>query len=992
MHADDSRAHPPRFRVSLQLAVSLLLIGTAVAVGVVVGVYNYRQTSRIVLEAADDVFRRMGREVALELGRSAAPVRTLIDVLAQQRVAEASTLDERLAQLPAFIEALRKNPSLTALYVGYDDGGFYLVRPIRDEATRVALKAAADAAFVVQSIERMQSGTASVKFFDLRSDASRIDVVDRPDFAFDPRTRAWYLKAIVADDQVQTDPYVFFTTREPGITFARKARFGHGVVGADITLTNLSELLRNQHVAPSTELLLLTGSGLVVARNRPGSVARNDASLGGVRLAPMSETPDGVVTALAPRFGADAGARNFTFVAAGREWVGGFERLGNEAGAPLYLAIATPVDELLEGAQTIRSQSWLVTAALIAVALPLAWLAASRVSRPLRRLAGDARAIGAFDFTERRRVPSIVREVDQLGHAMHASTTTVRRFLDISEALAAERNLERLIARVLDETMLLARADAASIHLFDAKTRQLKPAHYVHRRGGGETSAIGSVAVDDAKQFAQPLARAVFDGRTVLVNVERDNREGRAWLGSEAQHIGNDHIGLLAVPLRDRAGEIQGVLTLLHGSIRVEDAQPQVVAFVEKLSGVAAIAIETRRLIAEQKALLEAFLQLLAAAIDAKSPYTGGHCQRVPELTKMLAQAACDARDGPYRDFALSEDEWEAVHIASWLHDCGKVTTPEYVVDKATKLETLCDRIHEVRTRFEVLKRDAEIAYWKACTAGGDEAALASRLHTELKGLDDDFAFVASCNEGGEAMVSDSVERLRRIALRTWQRTLDDRLGISWEERQRKERMPAAGLPTTESLLADKPEHVIERGPADLMPAGNPFGFKLTVPADRYDRGEIHNLTVGRGTLTEEERYKINDHVVQTIIMLEKLPFPRHLRNVPELAGGHHEKVDGGGYPRGLTKEQMSPVARMMAIADIFEALTAVDRPYKKGKTLSEAIQIMGLMRKDRHIDAQLFELFLVSGVYRRYAERYLKPQQIDDVDIAAYVALGAEV
>jgi HD-GYP domain-containing protein (c-di-GMP phosphodiesterase class II) len=176
------------------------------------------------------------------------------------------------------------------------------------------------------------------------------------------------------------------------------------------------------------------------------------------------------------------------------------------------------------------------------------------------------------------------------------------------------------------------------------------------------------------------------------------------------------------------------------------------------------------------------------------------------------------------------------------------------------------------------------------------------------------------------------------------------------------------------------------------MPAGNPFGFKLTVPAHRYDRGEIHNLTVGRGTLTEEERYKINDHVVQTIIMLEKLPFPRHLRNVPELAGSHHEKVDGGGYPRGLTKEQMSPVARMMAIADIFEALTAVDRPYKKGKTLSEAIQIMGLMRKDRHIDAQLFELFLVSGAYRRYAERYLKPQQIDDVDIAAYVGLGAEV
>ena len=121
----------------------------------------------------------------------------------------------------------------------------------------------------------------------------------------------------------------------------------------------------------------------------------------------------------------------------------------------------------------------------------------------------------------------------------------------------------------------------------------------------------------------------------------------------------------------------------------------------------------------------------------------------------------------------------------------------------------------------------------------------------------------------------------------------------------------------------------------------------------------------------------------------KRLPFPRHLRNVPEIAGGHHETMDGRGYPRGLTKEQMSPVARMLVIADIFEALTAADRPYKKGKTLSEAIAIMGRMCREHHIDAQLFELFLASGVYRRYAEQYLQPQQIDDVDVGNYVAAG---
>src|SRR5262249_52884370 len=243
-----------------------------------------------------------------------------------------------------------------------------------------------------------------------------------------------------------------------------------------------------------------------------------------------------------------------------------------------------------------------------------------------------------------------------------------------------------------------------------------------------------------------------------------------------------------------------------------------------------------------------------------------------------------------------------------------------------------------------------------------------------------DFAFVARCNEGGESLAATDESRLHAIARRTWRRTLDDRLGVSWEERARMERRTAPQLPATEALLADKPEHVIEHRAGDALATDNPWGFKLDVPAHRYDRGELHNLTVARGTLTAEERYRINDHIVQTIIMLEKLPFPRHLKDVPEIAGGHHEKMDGTGYPRRLTRGQMSPVARMMAIADIFEALTAVDRPYKKGKTLSEALAIMARMRREQHVDPELFELFLRAGVHRRYAERFLRPEQIDAV------------
>jgi hypothetical protein len=317
------------------------------------------------------------------------------------------------------------------------------------------------------------------------------------------------------------------------------------------------------------------------------------------------------------------------------------------------------------------------------------------------------------------------------------------------------------------------------------------------------------------------------------------------------------------------------------------------------------------------------------------------------------------------------------------------VTTPEYVVDKATKLETIYDRIHEVRMRFEVLKRDAEIACLKAIAAGGDERALRAALERELKTLDEEFAFIAACNEGGEFMAPEKIARLKTIAARTWQRTLDDRLGVSWDEAKRMARTPAAPLPATETLLADKPGHIIEREAKDLMPDDNPWGFKLKVPEHLYNRGELYNLSIARGTLTEEERFKINDHIVQTIIMLTKLPFPKHLKSVAELAGGHHEKMDGTGYPKRLARGDMSVQARIMAIADIFEALTATDRPYKKGKMLSEAIKIMSFMKKDQHIDPELFDLFLSSGVYLDYARRYLEPRFIDTVDVASYVGTG---
>jgi response regulator RpfG family c-di-GMP phosphodiesterase len=387
-----------------------------------------------------------------------------------------------------------------------------------------------------------------------------------------------------------------------------------------------------------------------------------------------------------------------------------------------------------------------------------------------------------------------------------------------------------------------------------------------------------------------------------------------------------------------------------------------------------------------QAELMESFIKLIADAIDAKSPYTGGHCQRVPEIALMLAKVTDEEDSGVFKDFKLGgDDEWREFRIGAWLHDCGKVTTPEYVVDKATKLETIHNRIHEIRTRFEVIWRDIEIEGYERLIKGEDKENVMSWKQEEQRSLLDDFNFIAECNIGGEFMSEDKQNRVKEIAKRTWTRYFDDRAGISDAELMRYEGVQEKQVPAQEQLLSDRPEHIVRRVHFDEEEYKKE-GFILEVPEHLYDYGEIYNLCIQKGTLTQEERFKIQEHVIMTIKMLERLPYPENMQKIPEYAGTHHETMIGTGYPKGLQKRDLSIPARIMALADIFEALTACDRPYKKGKTLSEAIRIMSFMKKDEHIDAELFELFLRSGVYKEYAQAYLKPEQIDEVDIELYM------
>ena len=592
----------------------------------------------------------------------------------------------------------------------------------------------------------------------------------------------------------------------------------------------------------------------------------------------------------------------------------------------------------------------------LTVAIMLATLLATvLLSRLIAgRLAGLMRSVDAvrqLDFAAPPPPRSAILELDLLGQAMalmqqaigkrtaelEQAQSRLRTLVELGIAMGAERDVPKLAGMALEGAVHIAGASGGALFL---------------RHGEAQLREVGGDAEIDLASD-DPLARALRERRPVAAGAQ------------------------VAVPLRPLGGEVIGAMRLATAALPPEEE-----GFVEALAASAAAALDNRRLLEARDALLDALISLIAGAIDAKSPYTGGHCRRVPELAVMLAEAADGAEAGPLAPFRFAgPEEWREFRVAAWLHDCGKVATPEYVVDKATKLETLYNRIHEIRTRFEVLWRDAEIASLRRRLNGTSAMAEAAWLDTTLAELRDDYAFVAGCNLGAESMSAADLGRLAAIAERSWQRHFSDRLGLSMAEQQRLAPIPEPSLPAAARLLEDRPDHVVPRDPAAFALHAT-LKFALPVPRNQFDFGELRNLSIRHGTLTEEERFIINEHVLHSIAMLESLPLPKELRRVPEFAGTHHETLDGTGYPRRLGAAQLAVPSRIMAIADIFEALTASDRPYRPAKRLSEALAILQGMVGRGKLDADLYALFLAGGVCRRYAERFLRPEQID-LDLA---------
>lgn len=938
-------------RYSLALLTSLAITLGMLVLTLTLIYQAHRGMEAAKLRATSDSVEELVFAVNDRIRSLTEPPITALLLLRNSALTRVDSLEGRLDHVDVLADILRINEIVDAAYIGYPNGAFFLLRRL-PEGVDAPFAIPETTQFVLQSVTQSDGNESEseLRFYDSR--LGLLERRDNPDTEYDPRQRSWYQEAAETDEIALTDPYVFYTTRAIGVTLARKAADSNAVVGIDVTVSALSSQLEALKLTPHTEIAITDREGTVIAypdRNR--MVAGPDHA---PQLAHLEQLD---VPALDRVRAMPVSTEARQFEIASGQWFGISADLRSMHASGLQMLIAIPADELLADVWSlVRQQLW-VALGIVLILLVLGWLMGRRLGKPLEQLASEVGELSRFRFDTPITTESRIREAHELGVSLDDMAGTIRSFQSIALTLNRSQNLDALLHGILNELINILNEKHGAIYLFRQPLSRLE------------------------------LAVAVGEGyRNAIDEIEQDQQDDD--IVRELRHRLANH-AVYAV-LRNRENDLVGVLMIDLDQAHFEALDENITRFVHQIAGSAAVAIETRQLLEGQQRMIEGVVRLIADAIDAKSPYTSGHCERVPKLARMIVDKVIDADAGPYRDFNMTEWERYEFHIAAWLHDCGKITSPEYVVDKATKLETIYNRLHEIRTRFEVLHRDLEIDYLNRQLAGEDEEQARQHRDALQQELQDDFHFLAQSNIGGEAMDDQAIARLGQIGERRWLRHFSNRLGLSHDELQRHAETPEPALPVEEKLLADKPEHIVpweeeRKPPVARDDPRNRWGFDMALPDTAYNYGERYNLSIRRGTLTPEERFKINEHIVQTIIMLDDLPLPDRLSKVPRLAGTHHEKMDGTGYPRQLPGEELSVPEKAMVIADIFEALTAVDRPYKEGKTLTQALGIMVKMAQEGHVDPTMFNLFLRSGTYLDYARNFLREGQIDEVDVAAF-------
>jgi len=493
----------------------------------------------------------------------------------------------------------------------------------------------------------------------------------------------------------------------------------------------------------------------------------------------------------------------------------------------------------------------------------------------------------------------------------------LKRLNEIGVALSAERDLIALLELILEEARSFTHADAGTLYLVRGAFLSFE----IAQNNTLQSFMGGSHGKSDMPPV--PLNKESVSGYAAVTgetfNIEDVYTDQKYRFEGPKQYdrmTGYRTISMLVVPMKDHEDQVIGVVQLLNASDprsdQVKAFSPQDEALIQSLASQAAVAINNVRLIRETEQLFESFVQVMATAIDERSPYTGGHIRRVMEMAMAVAEALNVCNEGPLTEVSFDTDELNELRIAAWMHDIGKITTPEWVVDKPTKLTTIFDRIELVKTRLALAKKSIEVEMLEQKVAALEAgAAWPAEKDAEcartLAELDEDIAFLERANLPGEFMEEADLERLHEVAAKCYS--------------------------------VDKTAYLTEN--------------------------EIENLSIRKGSLTDVERLKINDHAAMSIKMLAQIPFTRNLQQVPSIAGAHHEKLDGSGYPQGLKAEDISLQARILALVDIFESISADDRPYRAKPMPREVVlRILQEEVDANHLDRDLFDLFMKEELY----------------------------
>ncbi|NOR80742.1 MAG: HAMP domain-containing protein, partial [Methyloprofundus sp.] len=696
---------------SLHFTTSALFIILIIVFGGVLSWQNYRKTSEILIASGDQLFDQITSELMLDFGGIRKSVIQTVNFVALSPISQADSLTERLKSLVLLSTALANEENMSAIQIGYLNGDYFIVRHIRSEYERKIFNAPEHSVFIVDNIGINTQGKRSLLRLFYNEKLQELSRNLALQTSYDPRVRPWYKLALDNTQVVSTEPYLFYFLRKVGLTLTLKSAHGASVIAADITLGQLSNTLSRQIPTPNTEIVVFDKKGSAFIYKDINRLVLKTID-DNFTIAKLSELGSDVLSFLSKNLKLGSQALHFNFNE--QAWLGAIREVQITGGNKFFVLMVSPENELLSTANKIRQQSLILTAIIILLTIPIIWFFARKISNPIRHLAVEAALISRFDFSSPVKTRSVITEVDELAKAMRMMKSTISQFLSLINSLAGEQNFDALLQRITRQTKQISQAGAALTYLYNEKENTLEPS-FMH---------IGKQDIKDLKDIPvisletkHELVDALNKKESSLIELSLKHPSS---LNVLLEKLGTDSVQIVALPLRNRREDAIGLLCLLYKAQAGKQHNNKHIAFVQELSGFAAVSLEGRQLLMMQKALLESFIKLIADAIDSKSPYTGGHCARVPEITRLIAQAACESNAPPFQDFQLNDEQWESLHIASWLHDCGKVTTPEYVVDKSTKLETIYDRIHEIRMRVEVLKRDAEIHYWQQFSKGGD--------------------------------------------------------------------------------------------------------------------------------------------------------------------------------------------------------------------------------------------------------------------------------